>query len=85
MFKDVPVPADEQALLLLLSWWLSWQFSLNLILLQDTNITVIVSLVYRLFLLVTRTEVCLPPKVILEIVVKDIIFLDIGRPEVGID
>ena len=82
MFKDVPVHADEKALLLLLSWWLSWQLRLVLILLYDTTVTVIVTLVHGLFLLVMGTKECIPSKVVL--VVQDVTILQVGYPEVGI-
>ena len=82
MFKDVPVHADEKALLLLLSWWLSWQLRLVLILLYDTTVTVIVTLVHGLFLLVMGTKECIPSEVLL--VVQDVSILEIGHPEFGI-
>ena len=82
MFKDVPVHADEKALLLLLSWWLSWQLRLVLILLYDTTVTVIVTLVHGLFLLVMGTKECIPSEVVL--VVQDVTILQVGYPEVGI-
>ena len=82
MFKDVPVHADEKALLLLLSWWLSWQLRLVLILLYDTTVTVIVTLVHGLFLLVMGTKECVAPEVVL--VVQDVTILQVGYPEVGI-
>ena len=55
---------------------------LILILLQDTNITIIVTLIHGLFLLVTGTKECVPTEVLL--VVQDVSILEVDHPEVGI-
>ena len=74
IFKDAPVPADEKALLLLLSW--CRQVRMILSLLQD-----VVLRVHRLFLLVRLTKEVILPEVIL--IVQNIILV-VSHPEAGI-
>ena len=80
LVQRCPCLSRQNALLLLLSWWLSWQLRLVLIILPDATATVNVTLVHGLFLLVRMTKEIVPLEVVLT--VQDVEILVVSHPEV---